>query len=270
MNELIKSQSISTDDIGFLYGFSLFETMLVNNKGCAILLEKHIDRLLASMKYFGFNQQIIKNELLNTISNKIKNDNIKNKILRITISNGNAAKGIMSSIALSFRDNPYDISLSKQIGFKLSISDYKKNEVSMIVQHKTANYLENFLQAQLASTKGFDDALFLNTALNVAETTKSNVFFVSSGSVFTPNVDCGILPGITRSWIIEKLADYKVECQQGKYPLDILQRADEVFVTNSVFGIMPVYEVGNIAINQGSTGEITAMLMQTYRNAFFD
>jgi len=260
----ISNKSINLDDFGVLYGFSLFETFLVNENGGVFLLDKHIHRLLDSMNFFEIHIDVHKDELELLIQNYIKDNSIQDKILRVTVTSGNKTEKISPSIMFSLRKNPYSRG-SCEKGFKLALTDVRRNESSPIVRHKTANYMENLLTAKLAAKAGFDDALFLNTKSQISETTKSNIFFVSKGIIHTPEPDCGLLPGIIRDWVIDKSKELGIECKEGSYKLESLLDADEIFVTNSVMGIMPVKSIDNIAINCGLTGIMTKQLAKEYR-----
>ena len=265
MDDFLIAQNIPVDDMGFLYGFNLFETFLISQNSSVFLLDKHLDRMYASMDFFDFNFSIEKEELKSALLKYIHSNLIKNKVLRVSVSCGNKLKDIKSSLALSLRDNPIKSRELPLRQYKLCISKLIKNETSIIARHKTANYLENYLESVRASKAGFDDALFLNTQSHIAETTRCNIFFVSAGVLFTPDVSCGILPGIIRDWVIELVAGMGIQCVQGSFDVEMLARADEIFVTNSVVGIMPVYGVQDMYVNT-SDGHITKMLMNEYRN----
>lgn len=140
------------------------------------------------------------------------------------------------------------------------ISDHKRNETSLLVKHKTANYMENYFIARAAIRQGFDDAVFLNTQNQVTETTKSNLFFVKDGVLHTPNVQCGLLPGVIREWVIRKAASLGIDCREGYYGLAELMEADEVLITNSVMGIMHGQKIDEKCYNDGFPGEMTAWL----------
>ena len=106
------------------------------------------------------------------------------------------------------------------------------------------NYLSNILSRYEAGRKGFDDAILVNAEGFVAKATSSNVFLVKRGKIFTSSLECGILPGITRSEVIRLAAAFlkkKVRCAFMRRR--DLYNADEVFLTNSLAEIIPVVKV---------------------------
>ncbi len=256
------SEYISPDDMGFLYGFSVFETFAVNDKGTVFRLENHIERLMRSAAFFGIHCNLHKEELLCKVISYIDENMLSNIILRVTLSAGNEQKGVMPNLFFSCRKNIYTIEkLSK--GCKLCLTDVRKSENSQILRHKTSNYLENYLVLRDAANKGFDDVLFMNSVLHVTETAKCNIFFVKDSIIHTPDIRCGLLPGIIREWIIERAVVEGIECREGFFGINDFYDADEVFITNSAFGIMHVVSIDENNIKSEGCGTIT-QLMKTY------
>lgn len=268
MSSEFNNNNVSSEDMGLLYGFGLFETFLVSSNGCVFLMDKHIDRIFASMKNIGFAITMSKNDFKQLIYNYIKNKSIFGKILRVTVTYGHPDKKIKPSVIITSRQNPYDFKTYNN-GINLTVSNCKKDSNSFLIRHKTCNYLENLLEAKQAKNAGFDDSIFLNTDNEITETTKSNIFFVRKGKLYTPDTDCGLLPGIIRKWVIKKSKELKVTLNQGHYPLDYLFDSDEVFLTNSVMGIMPVKYINNELILQTRNDyRLTYVFTREYYKSF--
>jgi len=102
--------------------------------------------------------------------------------------------------------------------------------------HKTtqrALYAQAF---SAASEKGFDDALFLNERGEVTEGAISNLFVEKNGRMFTPPIDCGVLPGVYR----RHLLDSRSNIEERVLTLDDLREADAVYICNAVRGLRKV------------------------------
>jgi branched-subunit amino acid aminotransferase/4-amino-4-deoxychorismate lyase len=130
---------------------------------------------------------------------------------------------------------------------------------------KTLNFLESVLARQEARAGGADDALLLNEVRLLAEASMSNVFLVRAGSLRTPGLDCGVLPGVTREAVLELAAELgpgAVECDVAP---DELDDAEEAFLTNSVMELMPLTEVDGRPVGCGTPGPVTQRLMAGYR-----
>lgn len=150
-----------------------------------------------------------------------------------------------------------------------------RNTPESPVRMKSLHYMNNILAKRelsgYASRSGEpEEGLMLTAAGEVAEGIVSNVFFVKAGRLFTPEVGIGILPGITRSVVLELAVELGIEAEEGRYGWDVLTEADEIFTTGSVQEIVPVtsligLEDKAISIGQGSVGPVTRTLMSAYR-----
>ena len=257
---------VDAEDLGVQFGFSLFETFLVGS-GCRIfLLGRHVDRLFRSLKHFGIALAADKDEFRRSAENYARANASEGKVLRVTVTAGSECKGIEPAVLFSQRDNPYGDESYKR-GLSLTLADFRKNETSPLVTHKTGNYLENYTAYSAARAKGYDDALFLNSKNEITETAKSNIFFVSQRALHTPEIGCGLLPGIIREWVTEKAASLGISCTEGRYTLEELLCSDEVFATNSVMGIMPVTFVNGHKKPAPGENSVTRALMELYERS---
>lgn len=102
---------------------------------------------------------------------------------------------------------------------------------------KSLSYNENLYEYNKANKEGFNEVIFLNIYDNIAEGATSNIFIIKDKKIYTPKISDGILPGVVRNWVIE---NFKV-CEKHLNKKD-LYSADEVFITNSVLGIMKVVQ----------------------------
>ena len=109
-----------------------------------------------------------------------------------------------------------------------------------------------------------EDALMLNAWGHLTECTTSNFFFVQAGRVMTPSEECGILSGITRMTIIQLARENGILIEEGKWPAEILQKADEAFITGTVKKVAPVTHLDGRPVGQGIPGPVTKKLMRLY------
>ena len=143
----------------------------------------------------------------------------------------------------------------------VSLSPFPRNEHSPLAGLKCASYAENLVVLDQARRGGFDEALFFNTAGHLCEAATANVFLVKNGALFTPSLDCGCLPGITRGVVIEIAARIGFSCRETRLAHDDLLKADEVFLTSSTRGPVAVTRVGNQPF---ASGEITAAVRRAW------
>ena len=115
----------------------------------------------------------------------------------------------------------------------LRVSEERRPAGPGVFSHKTLNYLGNVLARREALRAGFDDVLFVNADGMVAETSSRNVFWVRGNGLFTPSLDCGLLPGVTREILLASAAEFCCEARPGRFSPRELLRSDFVFLTSS-------------------------------------
>jgi branched-chain amino acid aminotransferase len=141
----------------------------------------------------------------------------------------------------------------------------RRNEQSALSRVKSANYLQSVLARIEADRNGAQEAILLNARGYVAEASTSNVFAVAGGSLATPSVDSGALPGITRAAVIELAAEARLPVTERLVTPEELLDADEAFLTNSLMEIMPLTELDGQPIGSGRPGPVTQQLAEAYR-----
>jgi branched-chain amino acid aminotransferase len=129
---------------------------------------------------------------------------------------------------------------------------------------KTGNYLSNIIALRQAIERGGEDAILCTGAGEVAEGATSNVFLVSGGTLRTPHLRTGLLPGITRQVVCELADAAGHHAVEGVVRPEQLRAAQEVFLTSSVRGIMPVTRIDGANVGDGRVGGVTRELLEAY------
>jgi branched-chain amino acid aminotransferase len=152
-------------------------------------------------------------------------------------------------------------------GLHLAVSAVRRDPASPLAALKTtsrADYVYARLEARRA---GADDALFLTTDGRLSEATSANVFLVRGRELATPALDCAILPGTTRSWILGWAGAAGLAPVEGSLTASDLAAADEAFLCSSVAGILPVTRFEGAPIGAGVPGPWT-LRARAAREAF--
>lgn len=120
---------------------------------------------------------------------------------------------------------------------------------------KTINFLGNIAAKNEANSLKANEALLLNTSDEVAECASSNIFAVIDGTLITPPLESGILPGITRNIVFNLASKISLNEQTRKILPEELKKASEIFITNSSQGITPVrkWDEQNLPGKNGAT-----------------
>ena len=233
-------------DEGYSFGLGLFETILLYN-GKPVFLAEHLARINKSITELELKiEKLKKNEVFQYLNN---NKNIlEYEVLKIVLSEKNR---IFLKREYTYTEKDY------QKGFSLNISKVGRNESSILTFHKTLNYGDNILEKRKSKKLGYDEPIFLNSKNQITEGATSNVFVVVEDKIYTPKLSCGLLNGIVRQYIISNYDVIETEID-----LEFLNNADEIFLTNSLFGIMPV---NNLEKKIFKSQKISKEILEDYR-----
>jgi branched-chain amino acid aminotransferase len=152
-------------------------------------------------------------------------------------------------------------------GIRAKVSSFTRMHVNVnMVRGKiSGQYVNSILAKREAVLAGYDEAIMLDISGFVAEASGENVFTVGrSGTVRTPSLSSPILRGITRDTVISLIKDMGREVQEVSFTRDALYIASEVFFTGTAAEVTPVREVDNRVVGEGTPGELTRAIQETY------
>lgn len=215
-------------DDGYRFGLGVYETIFIKKRK-GILITYHLDRLKAGLDVLGIPMPV---SLEEELDHRIQRMPEEKDVIRVSVSQDNTV--------WEMRKNPYTQQQYAK-GFTLVYSTVRRNETSPMTGIKSLNQGDNILQRRWALNRGFDEAVFLNSNGEITEGTVSNLFFVSDGKLYTPPVECGLLAGTVRRWLIEKFDVNEISI----FPQD-MNAFQEMFVTNALLGIMPVRQADSV------------------------
>jgi branched-chain amino acid aminotransferase len=136
--------------------------------------------------------------------------------------------------------------------------DWTRNEHSPVAGLKTISYAENVLALAAAHSMDATEAIFANTAGNLCEGTGSNVFLAVDGRLLTPTLTCGPLAGVTRALVVDWCG-----AEETELPFELLEQADEVFLTSSMRDVQAVTRLNGRQIADGP-GPVTRRAMAVF------
>jgi branched-subunit amino acid aminotransferase/4-amino-4-deoxychorismate lyase len=254
-------------DMGFLYGLGLFETILVH-RGRPVLLNEHVERMLSSADFFKINHKPSLKQISGAVEEGIRSFGANEAILKLILTvkgNGRfdaADRGCLFLVQVLSPAPPPRAAYER--GVKLLTASSRRSAQSPVYRHKTLNYLENIIARSEAQAEGAYDALIVNTDELIAECAMSNIFFVDAGRLITPSVECNILPGVTRARVLALAEEEAIETSERPIGFVDVLEATEVFITNSLAGIVPVREIDGKAFGSACPGPITRTLSTAY------
>ena len=268
-----RNAKISIDDVGFLYGDGLFET-LRGYKGKPFKLDEHIDRLLASLKQLRYNPHFDKTYIKSVVYELVSKNKLSQTDAYIKIIVTRSRYGERFHYDLQIKPNliiiakkldPYPDNYYKN-GIKIATSDLKRSAIgSSLCKFKLLNYFENIYVRNEAYHKQSLEGIFMTRDRLVLEGSMSNIFYVKNGTVITPPLTQNILPGITRQVVINLCRENNIKVSERRIHYFDIIKADEIFLTNSVMEIMPVKEIDIYKVESKIPGSVTCKLLELYK-----
>ncbi|KKO55154.1 aminotransferase class IV [Paenibacillus sp. DMB20] len=271
---------VSVMDHGLLYGMGLFETFRTYG-GVPFLLERHLERLEESCRLLDIRYQPDPCYIEDWISRILSAGGLKEAYIRFTVTAGEEALGLPSGDYMAPRELVYVKPLPQlpdslyTEGKALQLLAIPRNTPETPWRLKSLHYMNNImakreLQSYPDAVRLQAEGLMLTGNGELAEGIVSNIFFVKNDTLFTPDTGTGILPGITRSVVLDLADELGLAAQEGRYHWDDLVHADEIFTTGSVQELVPVTRLLKTGeesriVGEGLAGPVTKALLKAYR-----
>ncbi|MCA9695299.1 MAG: aminotransferase class IV [Myxococcales bacterium] len=259
--------TISVFDRGFLYGDSVYETLRTAG-GSVVQLDEHLERLRRSAAGIAFELPFdgaaIQAAMAATLAAAANADSR----VRVIVTRGTGPMSLDTRVARSpllvIMVSPLEVpSLAERERGIAAVTVGRETTIRPGL--KTGNYLGNILAVRSAHEQGAEDAILCNDDGAVAEAATSNLFMVRAGHVSTPSLATGLLAGITRGTIMTLLeTELGLPVVERTILADELRDADELFLTSSVRGVMPVTTLDGARVGEGSAGPVTRRVFEVY------
>jgi branched-chain amino acid aminotransferase len=254
--------TLSVLDHGLTVGDGVFETIKAV-EGRTFALTRHLDRLARSATGLGLPAPDL-DEVRAACAAVLAANPMPLGRLRVTYTGGPAPlssergnQGQSLVVAISETDRPAPSTAVVTV-------PWVRNERGALAGLKTTSYGENVVGLAAAHERGATEALFGNTAGRLCEGTGTNVFVVLDGELHTPPLASGCLAGITRALVLEWVGAHETDL-----PLDVLARADEVFVTSSLRDVQGAHRVDDRVL-AGAPGPVTAKALGVFQERAAD
>jgi branched-chain amino acid aminotransferase len=246
---------------GFLLGCGVFETVHVRS-GTGFLIEHHYERLTKGAQRLGIDVPFSLMTLRRMIS-ELSDANLRSPgRLRLTLTRG-----------ANIGDDPiYLIQLlpfpALPASYRVTCGIHGRSAKSPLAGIKSTSYMDYLLAREEAIRQGFDEAALFSGHNCLMEGCTSNMFLIRQDEILTPPAKSGILCGVTRNYLMERLPEWGFAVREETLKLEDMEGADEMFCTNAIIGVMPVSHVEGKALNSLQEGSTTRQIATHYRRAF--
>jgi 4-amino-4-deoxychorismate lyase len=259
----LAADSLPVKDRGLAYGDGLFETILVK-AGQPLLHERHLQRLTLGAQRLALNLDapLIEGECLRFAAQ------MGNGVMKVIVTRGDGARGyapasdarprrILQASPLPAYPDGY-----AEQGVKLFACQTRLAEQPLLAGLKHLNRLEQVLARGEWQSPEYAEGLMRDVSGRIIEAVYSNIFMVKGGVLLTPDVRrCGVA-GVMRGEILALAEREGLPARELDLQMSDLQKADEVFVCNSVYGIWPVRGVEQL---NWPVGPLTRKLQRLVR-----
>jgi branched-chain amino acid aminotransferase len=260
---------ISVFDFGFLRGDGVFDTTSAWN-GRIFKLTQHMERLQLSLRAARIPCPVSPEELAGIIVETTRRSRLQNAYIQTIVTRGEPPLGVRDLTrcrpGLIVFAVPYVFILSPEqirTGGRAMIASTRALPVqSLDPKIKSLSRLHFDLAMLQGKAAGMDVTLMLDLDGHVTEGPGVNVFLVRGGGLFSPPE--GILMGVTRQTVFELAAEHGIPAREAQLTAYDLYAADEVFLTSTAGGVMPLVEIDGRPIGDGKPGPLSQRMHALY------
>lgn len=249
----VESETLPINDRSTQYGDGFFTTMKVEN-GEICLWPFHLNRLKTTAKRLMMtapNWQKLE-EHVYSIARDLPLGGIKVLISRGAGGRGYSPEGcVTTQVIVSDFQYPSHYKRWQENGIELGVSTIKLGLSSPhLAGMKHLNRLEQVLiKDEIAKTE-VTDVVVLDLNNKVIETSIGNIFWIKDGRIFTPDLSFSGIEGVMKKHLQQLIEESQLELNEVSVELCELENADEVFITNSLFEIVPINAIVNTKFTQ--------------------
>jgi len=265
----IADAAIPMTDWGFLRSDATYDVVTVWD-GAYFRLDTHLDRFLRSCARWRLDPGLNREQITDILTRCVRLSGLRSSYVEMICTRGKPPWGsrdprlaVNQFFAFAVPFVWLANAQQRENGLHVMVSDVQRISPRS-VDPTAKNYHWNDLTMGLfgALDAGADSVLLVDGEGNVVEGPGFNVFCVVDGTVITPNA--GMLEGVSRRTVIEMAGSLGLPVQLRTVPARLLRSAQEVFISTSGGGVLPVTKVDHVDIGNGRPGPVTQRLVETY------
>ena len=259
-------------DHGFLFGEGIYETLRTYNRR-PFLLDRHFGRLRASAAAIDLVVPLSDPQFAARIDETVAAANgsaewyvrllVTRGVGALSYDPGGCPEPTIVIIVMPYSEPPATL-FARGIAIVRS-SIIRNHPRALDPRIKSNNLLNNALAMQEALRKGASEALMRNHRGELSECAQSNFFLVRRGEALTPSLDSGLLEGVTRNFLFEVGQAVGVPVREAVLTDADLETADEMFITSTTRGVLPVTRLDGQPVGAGRPGPVTRTLAEGFR-----
>jgi len=249
-------------------------------------LDEHMDRLAASAKALGLSDQFRTRALGEVVLDTVRRSGLARARVRVSVTGGDLSMLATSPggpqprmvdptiLIVAQPATEYPAGMYER-GVTVTLADGRANPLNPFEGHKALNYWWRLRELRAAGEKGAAEALVLGVTNHVCGGCVSNVLLVKGDALVTPiargeekevagkganALPSPVLPGITRAWAMERAERLGLGVVRKMVDVQEVLGADEVMLTNSSWGVLPVVRLEANSVGAGVPGRVCGEL----------
>ncbi len=257
---------------GLHYGSGVFEGIRCYDtpKGPAVFrLGDHMQRLHNSARLLYMQLPFTVDELKEATNELLAANGLPECYIRPIAFYGYGQLGVaarsnpVETVIMSWPWGTYLGDEAMSSGIRAKISSWQRVSPNIVphVSKATGVYINSMLAVTEANNAGYDEAILLTPEGTVADGSGENIFVVRDGVIYTPGLDTGILPGITRNTVTQIAQDLGYTVVETGLIRSDLYLADEVFMCGTAAEVTPLRSVDDHEIG---VGDVTRQIQKAY------
>jgi D-alanine transaminase len=264
-----REASVHVEDRGYQFADGVYEVCEVRG-GKLVDERRHMDRLERSLKELRIAMPMPRKALGMVLRETVSRNRVRDGIVYLQITRGVArrdhafpAAGTLPSIVITAKN--YDLEKNELAAADgvpvISVPDNRWERVDI----KSVGLLPNVLAKQAAREAGAKEAWFVDGKGFVTEGSSTNAWIVTrDGAVVTRQADFGILRGITRTVVLEVIAEHGLKLEERPFTMEEAYAAREAFITSATQFVTPVVRIDGKPVGNGAPGLIASALRRDY------
>jgi branched-chain amino acid aminotransferase len=262
-------KSLSAGQVGLLNGWGVFSTIRVQ-EGVLCAFERHWDRMQRDAARMHVPFPTDRDAVRARLSRLIEANSAWNATLRVVVVRNRGGLFEGPDLARDFELIAFTANINAWgNSVRLAIKPHGRHAQNEFAGTKVLSWAQNLTWYEEAHQRGLDELILLNERGEVCECTSANLFIARGGEVFTPPLNSGCLPGVTRAVLLEEIRVQGISAVEKTLLPKDLEEADQVFITSTTRDFLPVSHIEGLKVrNSGNVVAALTRAFEDYRAAY--
>ena len=260
----VHQKSLSAGQVGLLNGWGVFSTIRVQ-EGVLFAFERHWERMQRDAARMHVPFPADRDAVRARLSRLIEANSAWNATLRVVVVRNRGGLFEGPDLARDFELIAFTANINAWgNSVRLAIKPHGRHAQNEFAGTKVLSWAQNLTWYEEAHQRGLDELILLNEHGEVCECTSANLFIARGSEVFTPPLNSGCLPGVTRALLLEEIRVQGISAVEKTLLPKDLEEADQVFITSTTRDFLPVSHIEGLNVRY--SGNVVAALTRAFED----